>query len=256
MLSKYLFLPSLWAHSSEKTSFWSWILKTLSKFREKRKSLSCVFPSTRRKIEHFHVVVMQWWQRNVQKSEMHVQSCCETYCFFFHIQSSKFLSNDQTQLWNVIFINHRQCWHVCPCESHAITCAWAAVRPRWGFPHTVLNKNECSRALNASYMFQTPYKSLHIHTQKRKQLPSIPWRTSTQRKAVDTHKQRKKQLPCTHKRTIGYHADTVNKQLPSSYREKSSCHIPTHAQAYTNYTPRRTNREKQAYNIHTEKQLS
>ena len=82
VLSKYLFLPSLWAHSSEKTSFWSWILKTLSKFREKRKSLSCVFPSTRRKIERFHVVVMQWWQRNVQKSEMHVQSCCQTYFFF------------------------------------------------------------------------------------------------------------------------------------------------------------------------------
>ena len=25
---------------------------------------------------HFHVVVVQWRQRNVQKSVMHVQSCC------------------------------------------------------------------------------------------------------------------------------------------------------------------------------------
>ena len=78
-----------------------------------------------------------------------------------------------------------------------------------------------------------PLTSFCIHTQKRKQLSSIPWRTSTQRKAVDTHIQKKKQLPCTQKRTIGYHADTVNNKLPSSHREKRSCHMPTHTQAYT-----------------------
>ena len=32
--------------------------------------------STKREISHFHVVVVQWLQRNVQKSVMHVQSCC------------------------------------------------------------------------------------------------------------------------------------------------------------------------------------
>ena len=34
---------------------------------------------------HFHVVVVQGRQRNVQKSVMHVQSCLfanQTYCFF------------------------------------------------------------------------------------------------------------------------------------------------------------------------------
>ena len=36
-----------------------------------------MFPSsTKREIRHFHVVVVQWRQRNVQKSVMHVQSCC------------------------------------------------------------------------------------------------------------------------------------------------------------------------------------
>ena len=30
----------------------------------------------KREIRHFHVVVVQWRQRNVQKSVMHVQSCC------------------------------------------------------------------------------------------------------------------------------------------------------------------------------------
>ena len=36
-----------------------------------------MFPSsTKREIRHFHVVVVQWRQRNVQKSVIHVQSCC------------------------------------------------------------------------------------------------------------------------------------------------------------------------------------
>ena len=47
--------------------------------QEKKKKESCclVFPSsTKREIRHFHVVVVQRRQRNVQKSVMHVQSCC------------------------------------------------------------------------------------------------------------------------------------------------------------------------------------
>ena len=31
---------------------------------------------TKREIRHFHIVVMHWWQRNVQKSVVHMQSCC------------------------------------------------------------------------------------------------------------------------------------------------------------------------------------
>ena len=45
-----------------------------------------VFPSsTNREIRHFHVLVVQRRQRNIQKSVMHVQSCCfanQTHCFF------------------------------------------------------------------------------------------------------------------------------------------------------------------------------
>ena len=33
-------------------------------------------------MRHFYVIVVQWRQRNVQKSVMHVQSCCFAYCFF------------------------------------------------------------------------------------------------------------------------------------------------------------------------------
>ena len=39
--------------------------KTVSKFRKRKESRSRIF----------HVVVVQWWQRNVPKSVMHVQSC-------------------------------------------------------------------------------------------------------------------------------------------------------------------------------------
>ena len=39
----------------------------------------------KREIRHFHVVVFQLRQRNVQQSVMHVQSVCfanQAYCFF------------------------------------------------------------------------------------------------------------------------------------------------------------------------------
>ena len=59
--------------------FWSWILTDCIKVQEKKRKESCclVFPSsTRREIRHFHVVVVQRRQRNVQKRVMHVSSCC------------------------------------------------------------------------------------------------------------------------------------------------------------------------------------
>ena len=44
---------------------------------KERESCCLVFPSsTRREIRYFHVVVVQRRQRNVQKSVMHVSSCC------------------------------------------------------------------------------------------------------------------------------------------------------------------------------------
>ena len=55
-------------------------LNTVSKFGKiNRKSLYCVFALHK---GHFHVVVMQWRQRNIKQSVVHVQSCCLTYCFF------------------------------------------------------------------------------------------------------------------------------------------------------------------------------
>ena len=51
--------------------------KRLHRSSEKEESRCLVYTSsTKRSIRHFHVVVVQWRQRNVQKSVMHVQSCC------------------------------------------------------------------------------------------------------------------------------------------------------------------------------------
>ena len=56
---------------------WSWFLgDRTNKFRKRQKSSSLLVNiSIKNEIRHFHVVVMQWRQRNVQKSVMHMQSC-------------------------------------------------------------------------------------------------------------------------------------------------------------------------------------
>ena len=51
-------------------------LKAVLKLRKrKKKSMSSFTPAKKREIRHFHVVVVQRRQRNVQKSVMHLQSC-------------------------------------------------------------------------------------------------------------------------------------------------------------------------------------
>ena len=55
-----------------------WILQNIFQSSGKEKESHCLVSTsfTKREIRHFHVVVVQWLQRNVQKSMMHVQSCC------------------------------------------------------------------------------------------------------------------------------------------------------------------------------------
>ena len=52
--------------------------------KRKENSSSLVTFSITREIRHFHVVVVKWRQRNVQKSVIHVQTGCfanQIYCF-------------------------------------------------------------------------------------------------------------------------------------------------------------------------------
>ena len=46
------------------------------KKKKERKSLSSFTSSTKREIRHFHVVVVQRRQGNVEKSVIYMQSCC------------------------------------------------------------------------------------------------------------------------------------------------------------------------------------
>ena len=55
-------------------------LRTISKFKKTIKFHRRLFTSSLNgKIRLFHVVVAQKRQRNVQKSEMHLESCCFAY---------------------------------------------------------------------------------------------------------------------------------------------------------------------------------
>ena len=59
---------------------------TALKFRKRKKnSLSLLYVLHKLKIRYFHVVVVQWRQRNERKIVLHLQSCCfaqQTFCFF------------------------------------------------------------------------------------------------------------------------------------------------------------------------------
>ena len=68
---------------------WKFFLELNSKkLYQSSESCGLVFTSsTKREIMHFHVLDVQWRQRNVGKSVMHVQGCCfvnlnPAYCFF------------------------------------------------------------------------------------------------------------------------------------------------------------------------------
>ena len=72
----------MWANASGVEFF-----RNIAKFQKRNKisSLLVYILHKTREIGYFHVVVVQIWQRNVQKSEIHVQSCRfshYTFCCF------------------------------------------------------------------------------------------------------------------------------------------------------------------------------
>ena len=77
--SEFALLHTFHPYSSNVcNSFWSWVLKDCIKVQEKKKKVVvlCSSPRKKREIRYLHVVVVQWRLRNVQKSVMHVPSCC------------------------------------------------------------------------------------------------------------------------------------------------------------------------------------
>ena len=71
-----ILLCQMWANTSGVE-----FLRNIAKFQERNKisSLLVYILHKTREIVHFQVVVVQIRQRNVQKSVMHVQSCCFSY---------------------------------------------------------------------------------------------------------------------------------------------------------------------------------
>ena len=58
---------------------WSWIPKNYSQVQKTKENfvMACLHPPLNVKLGiNFHVIIVQRGQRNVQKSVMHVQSCC------------------------------------------------------------------------------------------------------------------------------------------------------------------------------------
>ena len=86
----WLFQPSL-TLSNATELFWSWIsIDHIQVHKEKYNFvIACLRPSQNVKLyRHFHAVFVQWRQRNVQKSVMHVQSCffaLSSYSFFYFL---------------------------------------------------------------------------------------------------------------------------------------------------------------------------
>ena len=67
---------------TQASSFWAEFLRTIFKFRKRKKKFSCrLFGSSlKREIRNFPVVVVQWRQRNVQKKR---DACAELlFCLF------------------------------------------------------------------------------------------------------------------------------------------------------------------------------
>ena len=82
--------------------FWELNFKRLYQSSGKEREGRClVFTClTQREIRHFHVVVVQQRQRNLQKKVMHVQSCCLN-SYFFELLSDLFRLVHRQMLANV-----------------------------------------------------------------------------------------------------------------------------------------------------------
>ena len=74
---------------------------------KKKKILSSVHVLLKRDIKKFHFVVVQRWQRNVQKSVMHVQSCCFAVLFFCRSPCRRrYLSSQMTPTVTPVLTSH------------------------------------------------------------------------------------------------------------------------------------------------------
>ena len=89
---------------------------------ERERQIRCrlLTSSIKREIRDFHAVVVQWRQRNVQKSVLHVESCCfanQTYAFLtFSLPTTPSLLKLLTTYWTAFRVDNKS-YPVSPCRS-------------------------------------------------------------------------------------------------------------------------------------------
>ena len=112
--SKSLTLSNVGEHS------WSWGADSQVQLEKE----SLFTSSTKRGIRHFHVVVVQWRQCNVQKSVMHVQNCCFSYLPTRDDSQRRFLAQH-----SVATLRHWFKW-----QQHCLNVANAVLRKQSWLP--------------------------------------------------------------------------------------------------------------------------
>ena len=106
--------------------FCSWILRLYQSSEKEEESRCLVFTSfTKREIRHFHVVVVQWRQRNVQKNVTHAQSCCfailSAFMSFSLTSPSSLLKFPDKGLTN-LRVNHESIHHMTSWPHLSTSC--------------------------------------------------------------------------------------------------------------------------------------
>jgi len=123
---------------------------------KEKESCCLVFStSTKCEIRHFHVVVMQRRQRNVQKSVMHVQSCC-----FANLNLLRYCRS----LWR-----RRRCLSSLFSHFNWIMFTWLVGRPCHmlphlsGIPHLHVNRPLVLRVTNVNFL-----QTISVHYEAKK----------------------------------------------------------------------------------------
>ena len=130
------------------------LLIALSKFVKRSKFRHFLFTSSiKHEIRYFQVVVLQKQQRNVQKSVMHVQSCCfayQTYCIFWHSLAVDVA--DLKALFTSLVASHAGVFRGARISSLPKTPAWEATSlgDNYGIGFSLCTSKTCVSARSLS----------------------------------------------------------------------------------------------------------
>jgi len=139
----------IWSKASE--LFWIWILKNHIQIQREKEIRHQLFPSPiKLKTRHFHVVVVLWRQRNIQKSVLHVQSA---RLYDHHLIITTIFFRPKRKTYWAIFLSWRRRWW----DHFVVT-----TRILWSN----------GGRINGVPLFSLPLTSWHLKLPNSKRLPS------------------------------------------------------------------------------------